>query len=513
MSPMRCLLAVAMLVGWFSCAPANAQVTLCPIGGATSPQFVAPGAPIPIYNMSIPETFLPVSYEYSLNNGPWQQGRLHNATTCAGSVFHRLTYRSPAIPECALPEYTVIMSTSWGTLEPTIELTLSTVPNQAGSGITATLELGTQNVHPNVARWWQIQQWAGSAWLPVATAQSPTQDYISDSRPRHSVNLGVASICSADSARYRVIWYGGCNDQRVGPEVRLTNVPDLNYELGLSISNTTPLAMEPVVVTVSLLSTNARPNVRHPWVIEQSRDGGATWQVHYAPLPWELLAVGDSQQRITGTGVGGGGFPACANAPFLLRAMHNTCGVIWTSQPVLIQPQTFTSTLALREVPLPGAGLFSPLNLEVTRVSTNSPLQRTDFQLQEWRPDISPPNWAVVGFQLRSVLNSPVQPDWGLRYLRCGSAQRFRLVWSDGCGVTQFGEVVEVGCRPACDSIDFNRNDVFPEDQDVVDFFTVLAGGSCPGCSDIDFNNNAVFPEDQDVVDFFNALAGGTCPL
>ncbi|GDX98037.1 hypothetical protein LBMAG48_04410 [Phycisphaerae bacterium] len=70
----------------------------------------------------------------------------------------------------------------------------------------------------------------------------------------------------------------------------------------------------------------------------------------------------------------------------------------------------------------------------------------------------------------------------------------------------------------ACDSIDFNQNGVFPEDQDVVDFFDVLAGGNpttCDavlGCQDIDFNNNGVFPEDQDVVDFFNVLAGGTCP-
>lgn len=63
-----------------------------------------------------------------------------------------------------------------------------------------------------------------------------------------------------------------------------------------------------------------------------------------------------------------------------------------------------------------------------------------------------------------------------------------------------------------CDSIDFNNNEVFPEDQDVVDFFAVLAGGECPTCSDIDFNNNGVFPEDRDVVDFFDVLAGGSCP-
>ncbi len=70
---------------------------------------------------------------------------------------------------------------------------------------------------------------------------------------------------------------------------------------------------------------------------------------------------------------------------------------------------------------------------------------------------------------------------------------------------------------PGCDDIDFNNNGVFPEDQDVVDFFDVLAGGNPPtcdpiqGCNDIDFNNNDVFPEDQDVVDFFNVLAGGAC--
>ncbi len=70
------------------------------------------------------------------------------------------------------------------------------------------------------------------------------------------------------------------------------------------------------------------------------------------------------------------------------------------------------------------------------------------------------------------------------------------------------GTVVVAGC----DDIDFNNNEVFPEDQDVVDFFDVLAGAECSACNDIDFNNNGVFPEDQDVIDFFNVLAGGQCP-
>ncbi len=67
---------------------------------------------------------------------------------------------------------------------------------------------------------------------------------------------------------------------------------------------------------------------------------------------------------------------------------------------------------------------------------------------------------------------------------------------------------------PRCDSIDFNRNGVFPEDQDVIDFFSVLSGGACstgPSCSDGDFNNNGMHPEDADVIDFLDVLAGGRC--
>jgi len=39
----------------------------------------------------------------------------------------------------------------------------------------------------------------------------------------------------------------------------------------------------------------------------------------------------------------------------------------------------------------------------------------------------------------------------------------------------------------------------------------VMAGGECSTCNDIDFNNNGVFPEDQDLLDFFHVLAGGEC--
>ncbi|HLP86153.1 MAG TPA: hypothetical protein VK157_17505 [Phycisphaerales bacterium] len=63
-----------------------------------------------------------------------------------------------------------------------------------------------------------------------------------------------------------------------------------------------------------------------------------------------------------------------------------------------------------------------------------------------------------------------------------------------------------------CDSIDFNRNGLAPEDADVAAFFDVLSGAPCDACGDIDFNNNQVSPEDQDVIDFLDALTGGSCP-
>jgi hypothetical protein len=65
-----------------------------------------------------------------------------------------------------------------------------------------------------------------------------------------------------------------------------------------------------------------------------------------------------------------------------------------------------------------------------------------------------------------------------------------------------------------CDSIDFNADSLFPDDQDLIDFLSVLAGGSCsPGntCNDIDFNNDSLFPDDQDLIAFLRVLAGGDC--
>jgi uncharacterized membrane protein len=76
------------------------------------------------------------------------------------------------------------------------------------------------------------------------------------------------------------------------------------------------------------------------------------------------------------------------------------------------------------------------------------------------------------------------------------------------------GFIVDLGpALPSCDSIDFNSDSLFPDDQDLVDLLSVLAGGACSTntCNDIDFNNDTLFPDDSDLIAFLRVLAGGEC--
>jgi len=64
-----------------------------------------------------------------------------------------------------------------------------------------------------------------------------------------------------------------------------------------------------------------------------------------------------------------------------------------------------------------------------------------------------------------------------------------------------------------CNSIDFNRDGLFPDDLDLVDYLNVLAGGPCSTtrCNDLDFNNDGLFPDDNDLIALLRVLAGGGC--
>ncbi len=79
-----------------------------------------------------------------------------------------------------------------------------------------------------------------------------------------------------------------------------------------------------------------------------------------------------------------------------------------------------------------------------------------------------------------------------------------------GVYLTRF---LDTGSCPPCDSIDFNRDTLFPDTQDITDFLLVFAGGPCPtaACNDIDFNNDDLFPDTEDIQALLRVFAGGTC--
>ena len=97
-----------------------------------------------------------------------------------------------------------------------------------------------------------------------------------------------------------------------------------------------------------------------------------------------------------------------------------------------------------------------------------------------------------------------------------GFAPQYRadLVHQNFDGMNVLGSVKwQTLNRSPCDSIDFNNDTLFPDDNDLIDFLSVLAGGTCSTgtCNDIDFNNDGLFPDDNDLVAFLRVLAGGNC--
>ncbi|MFO0830457.1 MAG: PQQ-dependent sugar dehydrogenase [Phycisphaerales bacterium] len=64
-----------------------------------------------------------------------------------------------------------------------------------------------------------------------------------------------------------------------------------------------------------------------------------------------------------------------------------------------------------------------------------------------------------------------------------------------------------------CDSIDFNRDQLFPDTADIDSFLSVFSGGPCPSafCGDIDFNNDSLFPDTADIDSLLSVFSGGPC--
>ncbi|HYF14470.1 MAG TPA: hypothetical protein VD971_05280 [Phycisphaerales bacterium] len=94
-----------------------------------------------------------------------------------------------------------------------------------------------------------------------------------------------------------------------------------------------------------------------------------------------------------------------------------------------------------------------------------------------------------------------------------GPGARLRAVVSNFCGSDTSAEAeltIGGGC---CDSIDFNGDGLFPDNQDLEDFFSVFGGGPCSTgtCGDIDFNNDGLFPDNIDLEAMLSVFGGGAC--
>lgn len=75
------------------------------------------------------------------------------------------------------------------------------------------------------------------------------------------------------------------------------------------------------------------------------------------------------------------------------------------------------------------------------------------------------------------------------------------------------GYIVPSDGFAACDSIDFNRDGLYPDTADIDDLLSVFSGGPCSTgtCADTDFNNDGLFPDTADIDSLLSVFSGGAC--
>ncbi|MFO0830813.1 MAG: hypothetical protein U0637_03110 [Phycisphaerales bacterium] len=81
------------------------------------------------------------------------------------------------------------------------------------------------------------------------------------------------------------------------------------------------------------------------------------------------------------------------------------------------------------------------------------------------------------------------------------------------------GRYVAFVSGAVCDSVDFNRDGIYPDIQDIIDFIRVYSGGVCEGQSagdppcnaDVDFNNDGILPDIDDIFSLIRVFSGGPC--
>jgi hypothetical protein len=117
---------------------------------------------------------------------------------------------------------------------------------------------------------------------------------------------------------------------------------------------------------------------------------------------------------------------------------------------------------------------------------------------------------------------APIAGVASVKFEPVGAVESFGTLTAIGAGSSSVGggagdDIVlgdyRVVGAPQCDSIDFNGDGIFPDNQDAVDFIDVFAGAPCPTgmCGDLDFNNDGIFPDNADITKYLEVLAGAPC--
>jgi hypothetical protein len=225
-------------------------------------------------------------------------------------------------------------------------------------------------------------------------------------------------------------------------------------------------------------------------------------------------------------------FVASANIPTL-----GTVSSLWFSRPgesvprLIAAPGSFAQRSTVLTTPTNGFGLDElgrvVLNANVA-VTPGGPSRRA---VLTWTPvsnllnsyAISDEDGVLFGVGDGQSLSDATL---ALSLASGGSGYAYRpMISSDGLFFWQAtflnGSSAIIGGQfgTECGSLDFNRNGLFPEDEDLIDFLNVLAGGTCStqppagnGCDPIDYNNDGLFPDDSDLIAYLAILAGGACP-
>ncbi len=155
---------------------------------------------------------------------------------------------------------------------------------------------------------------------------------------------------------------------------------------------------------------------------------------------------------------------------------------------ILIAGGTFNSSSAPNRN-IPGLIAWAPAGF--TPVATSLPVSQTvclgepaAFTINIEQSEQTAYRWFRNG---EPVVNTRTLSGAGTNALRFAAVSpsdtgTYRVVVTNACGVLTSSDVtlaINPACPASCDSIDFNGNGVFPEEQDVIDFFSVLAGGDC----------------------------------